>query len=180
MIEEPAEGEQPRQLAGDGGKVFRLGRPAKLIIVVTVVLSILLVVISGYIQKGLWMQQLGYSGIFWTLLDLRWELFCGAFVIAFLYVWINLRLAAGSGQTTRTITLPRQSPDGPPIGVQISPLFVKLAMAARRRFRRPELCGHVLWAMGSVSALSLWWVVWLDRSSLRGRCGVLRVPSALL
>ncbi len=130
MIEEPAEGEQPRQLAGDGGKVFRLGRPAKLIIVVTVVLSILLVVISGYIQKGLWMQQLGYSGIFWTLLDLRWELFGGAFVIAFLYVWINLRLAAGSGQTTRTITLPRQSPDGPPIGVQISPLFVKLAMAA--------------------------------------------------
>ena len=76
------------------------------------------------------MQQLGYSGIFWTLLDLRWELFGGAFVIAFLYVWINLRLAAGSGQTTRTITLPRQSPDGPPIGVQISPLFVKLAMAA--------------------------------------------------
>ena len=48
----------------------------------------------SWIQKWLWMRQLGYAGIFWTLFSVRWELFCAAFVVALLYLWINLRLAA--------------------------------------------------------------------------------------
>ena len=134
MIEKPTHDEPPRQLAGEKSRGFRLGRPLELFIVAAVVLIILLVVISGCIQKGLWMRQLGYSGVFWTLLALRWELFCGAFVVAFLYLWINFRLAAGNGGTIRTISLPSESTGTSPISLQISPMALKLAMAAIAAF----------------------------------------------
>ena len=55
---------------------------------------ILLTVILGLVQKWLWMRQLGYSGIFWTLLSVKWLLFGVAAVSAFLFLWINLRIAA--------------------------------------------------------------------------------------
>ena len=57
------------------------------------------------IQKGLWMRELGYAGVFWPLLSLRWGLFGVAFVDAFLYLWINLRLAARNGGTFRASSL---------------------------------------------------------------------------
>jgi hypothetical protein len=52
--------------------------------------------IAGYrrLEKWLWMRQLDYVGIFWTLLSVQWAMFCSAFVFAFLYLWINLRQAA--------------------------------------------------------------------------------------
>ncbi|HVT27259.1 MAG TPA: UPF0182 family protein, partial [Lacipirellulaceae bacterium] len=49
--------------------------------------------IAGYLEKWLWMRQLDYTGIFWTLLSVQWAMFGSAFVVAFLYLWINLRLA---------------------------------------------------------------------------------------
>ena len=67
MIEKPTHGEQPRRLAGHQSGAFRLGLPLKLIIVAAAVLIALLVVISGWLQKWLWMRQVGYSGVFWTL-----------------------------------------------------------------------------------------------------------------
>ena len=134
MIEKPTHDEPPRQLAVEKTRGFRLGRPLELFIVAVVVLIILLVVISGYIQKGLWMRQLGYSGVFWTLLAFRWELFCAAFVVAFLYLWINFRLAAGNGGTIRTISLPSESTGTSPINLQISPMALKLAMAVVAAF----------------------------------------------
>ena len=60
--------------------------PAFLVIVV-------LTGIAGYLEKWLWMRQLDYTGIFWTLLSVQWAMFGSAFVVAFLYLWINLRLA---------------------------------------------------------------------------------------
>lgn len=59
-------------------------------------LIIFLAIIAGYVQKGLWMRQLDYSGIFWTLLSVRWAMFGAAFVFSFLYLWINLKRAASS------------------------------------------------------------------------------------
>lgn len=140
MIEKSTHGDQPMALAGEkhraagNDRIFRRWRPLKLIIVAAVVLFALLVVISGYIQKGLWMRQLGYSGVFWTLLSLRWELFCGAFVVTFLYLWINLRLAAGNGGTFRAIRLTSESTGASPISIQISPRLAKLAVAAVAAF----------------------------------------------
>ena len=115
MIEKPTHGERPRSLAGEKNRaagnyrIFRRWRPLKLIIIAAVVLIALLAVISGLIQKGLWMRQLGYTGVFWTLLSLRWGLFCAAFVVAFLYLWINLRLAARNGATFRAGSLTSES-----------------------------------------------------------------------
>jgi uncharacterized membrane protein (UPF0182 family) len=55
---------------------------------------ILLTVILGLVQNWLWMRQLGYSGIFWTIFSVKWVLFGVAAVSAFLFLWINLRIAA--------------------------------------------------------------------------------------
>ena len=58
---------------------------------------ITLAIIAGAIQKWLWMRELNYASIFWTLLSVKLQMFCLAFVIAFLYLWINLYLAANKG-----------------------------------------------------------------------------------
>ena len=66
----------------------------RLMIVAAFLLIAVLVGIAGYLEKWLWMRQLDYTGIFWTLLSVQWVMFCSAFVFAFLYLWINLRQAA--------------------------------------------------------------------------------------
>ena len=50
--------------------------------------------IPQLLQKWLWMRQLDYAGIFWTLLSVKWGMACVAFVGAFLFLWINIRQAA--------------------------------------------------------------------------------------
>jgi uncharacterized membrane protein (UPF0182 family) len=40
------------------------------------------------------MRQLDYSGIFWTLLTVRWGMFGAALLVSIVYLWINLRFAA--------------------------------------------------------------------------------------
>ncbi len=64
------------------------------IILTVFLIVILLILISSWIQKWLWMRQLDYAGIFWPLLSVQWEMFGLAFVAAYLYLWINFRLAA--------------------------------------------------------------------------------------
>ena len=54
---------------------------------------VVLQVIPDFLQKWLWMRQLNYPGIFWTLLSVKWGMTCVAFVGAFLFLWINNRLA---------------------------------------------------------------------------------------
>ena len=93
------------------------GKPQVLrfIIGASILLIILLAIGAGYVQKGLWMRQLDYSGIFWTLLSVRWAMFCAAFVFAFLYLWINLKRATissaafqakGRGKTSAALAGP--------------------------------------------------------------------------
>jgi uncharacterized membrane protein (UPF0182 family) len=63
---------------------------------------IILGVISSSIVKWLWMRSLDYAGIFWTILFTQRALGVIVFFIAFLFVWINLRIVAskaGAGQT---------------------------------------------------------------------------------
>ena len=38
-------------------------------------IGVVLSVILGLVQKWLWMRQLDYQGIFWTLLSVRWGIF---------------------------------------------------------------------------------------------------------
>ena len=76
------------------------------------------------------MRQLGYTSVFWRLLSLQWELFCVAFVVTFLCLWINLRLAARNGATFRAGSLTSESTVAARIGIRISPVNLQLAMGA--------------------------------------------------
>jgi uncharacterized membrane protein (UPF0182 family) len=58
-----------------------------------ILLFILAGMVTEYLKKWLWMAQLHYTGIFWTLFSVQWTMFAVAFVIVFLFMWINLRQA---------------------------------------------------------------------------------------
>jgi|SRR5208283_85363 len=64
---------------------------------------IVLAVLLGLIQKLLWMRELDYSGIFWTLLSVKWGMFGAALVFGFLYRWINLRFECHGQSSHRGI-----------------------------------------------------------------------------
>ena len=107
----------------------RVGRSMRLVIVGAISLIAVLALIPSGIQKWLWMRQVGYSGVFWTLFSVRWELFCVAFVITLLYLWINLRLAARNGAAFRAGDLTGRSTVATKLGIRISPAVSKLAMS---------------------------------------------------
>jgi uncharacterized protein len=108
--------------------LFRAGRAMRLVIVGAISVIVLLAFITSWIQKWLWMRQLGYTGVFWTLLSVQWELFCAAFVVALLYLWINLRVAARYGATFPAGNLMGESAVAAKLGIRISPTVLKLAM----------------------------------------------------
>jgi hypothetical protein len=76
-------------------------RPTGRVIAGAISLLAILAFVPSWIQKWLWMRQVGYSGVFWRLFSVRWELFGAAFVVALLYLWINFRFAAQNGATFR-------------------------------------------------------------------------------
>ena len=109
------------------------------IIVAIILLVAVLVGVTGYLEQWLWMRQLDYTGIFWTLLSVQWVMFCSAFVVAFLFLWFNLRQAAKNsaafrrdGQAWR-LDLPRHSllsradTDTQP-NIELSPRLLKAAI----------------------------------------------------
>src|ERR1039458_6676060 len=57
-------------------------------------IGIVLSVVLGLVQKWLWMRQLDYAGIFWTLLSLKWGIFGVTLIVSVFYLWLNLRFAA--------------------------------------------------------------------------------------
>jgi len=61
---------------------------------IAVLMIAILWAIPALLQKWLWMRQLNYAGIFWTLLGIKWGIACVAFIGSYLYLWINLRQAA--------------------------------------------------------------------------------------
>ncbi len=134
-MEELTQIEQPSPPAGGSGivagnhRIVRRWRPLKFIIVAVVLAIALLVLISSLIQKGLWMRELGYNGVFWTLLSLQWGLSCAAFAVAFLYLWINFRLVPGREVILRAASSTSEPAVASQISVRISPAVLKAAMA---------------------------------------------------
>ena len=107
---------------------------ASLIIFAAVLLIVGLIAIAGNIQKWLWMRQLDYTGIFWTLLSVQWTMFFSAFVFAFLFLWVNFRQATrnkaafgGVASTARSAFFDVTDQVGQ-IGIDFSPKFFKLAV----------------------------------------------------
>ncbi|MFY9835479.1 MAG: UPF0182 family protein, partial [Xanthobacteraceae bacterium] len=96
-------------------------------IVAAVLLIAVLVGIAGYLEKWLWMRQLDYTGIFWTLLSVQWVMFCSAFVFAFLYLWINLRQAAKNSAGFSRDSQAWRDADSQP-SIELSPRLLKAAV----------------------------------------------------
>ena len=138
MIEKRTMAEQPGPFVGKKDSASGRHPPFRhllpLVIAAAVLLIIVLRIITGYVEKWLWMRQLDYADIFWTLLSVQWAMLCLAFVFAFLYLWLNLR------QTVRNSTAFRE--DGrartpaylsefdaaAQVGIDFSPRLLKLAV----------------------------------------------------
>ncbi len=118
--------ETPPRVGGPTGA----GHPMRLAFIGAILVIAILAFIPSWIQKWLWMRQLNYAGIFWTLFSVRWGLFGAALVVALLYLWINLRLAVKNSATFRVSSLTGESALATRLGVQISPAVLKLAMDA--------------------------------------------------
>jgi uncharacterized membrane protein (UPF0182 family) len=71
-----------------------VGVALKWAIPVAFVIFIGLGAIPAFLQKWLWMRQMNYIGIFWTLFSVKWGVTLLAFAGAILLIWINVRLAA--------------------------------------------------------------------------------------
>jgi uncharacterized membrane protein (UPF0182 family) len=108
----------------------RAGRPVVFGIIGAIAMIAVLALIPSLIQKWLWMRQVGYSGVFWTLFSVKWELFCAAFVVVALYIWINLRLAATNGASFRAGNLTSESAVASRLGIRISRTVLNLALGA--------------------------------------------------
>src|ERR1039458_700337 len=101
------------------------------LIAIGVVLSLVL----GLVQKWLWMRQLDYVGIFWTLLSVKWGVFGVALFVSILYLWINLRFAArnidvseGSSFFSKAIRHPADA--SRTINIDLSPKVLVFAIDA--------------------------------------------------
>jgi uncharacterized membrane protein (UPF0182 family) len=93
-------------------------------------LAIILTSAAGYVENWLWMKQLDYVGVFWTLLSLRWGLFAFAFAVSFLFLCINLRQPTKNGFTLTRRDMARntegQSEANPfaKAGISVSPRYL--------------------------------------------------------
>jgi hypothetical protein len=101
------------------------------LIAIVVVLSTVL----SLVQKWLWMRQLDYVGIFWTLLSVKWGIFGVALFVSILYLWINLRFAArnidvseGSSFFSKAIRHPADA--SRTINIDLSPKVLVFAIDA--------------------------------------------------
>ena len=65
-------------------------------VVCVVLLVVALTLVAQVLQQWLWIRQLNYAEIFWSLLSVKWGMACVAFVGAFLFLWLNIRQAAGN------------------------------------------------------------------------------------
>ena len=81
---------EPHRMAGAQHYYWR-GKLLAWSVRVAVLLIAALLVIPALLQKWLWMRQLNYAGIFWTLLSIKWGMTSVAFIGAFLFLWINIR-----------------------------------------------------------------------------------------
>jgi len=133
MTENPTVAEQRRWFGSAIGMNRHSRHLLRPMIVAAVLLIFVLVGITGYIEKWLWMRQLNYTGVFWTLLSVKCAMFCAAFVFAFLYLWINLHLVArnsaafpGDGRAWTAAFRSRADADAQ-TDVDYSPRLLKLA-----------------------------------------------------
>ena len=132
-----------------------LGRTLKWLFPVAALLFIALIAIPGFLQKWLWMRQLDYGGIFWTLVSVRVGLTCAAFAFAFLFLWFNLRIASKGG------TIPGGSNTLPADGTAGNASQIRLQAAVRHVVSRGTVLLVGVAAAIYASSIYTQWDTWL-------------------
>lgn len=107
MDDKPAYAEKPLTPASKrfgvpvDNVVFPLPRWLMFTGVILVALVILDLWLAGYVEKWLWMREIDYVGIFWTLLSVQCAIGGVAFIFAFGFLWVNLRRAVQNSTAFR-------------------------------------------------------------------------------
>jgi len=142
-----------------------LGALVKWGLIAVVGIGLILSVVLGLIQKWLWMRQLDYEGIFWTLLSVKWGIFGVTFIVSVLYLWINLRFAARSIDLVgvesifnRTFSHPADA--SRTIEVDISPKLLVFAIDFAIVVLSLIFANGRLSSMGYLSPFQIWRLVW--------------------
>jgi uncharacterized protein len=128
----------PRSIAGEGSSATiehrRSWHLARLMIAAAILVVVVVLALAGYVEQWLWMRQVDYVGIFWTLVSVQWAMFCLAFAFCFLFLWINLRQFAKDsgafwrdGRALQAALLSRGAPDTR-AGIELSPGLLKLTV----------------------------------------------------
>jgi uncharacterized membrane protein (UPF0182 family) len=82
-----------RQFFGDYRmNKYRFQKIFWLIAGIIIAIIIFISLISGFLQKWLWMNQMGYSTIFWRIVLIKWILFAASFLFVYFYIWINFKI----------------------------------------------------------------------------------------
>ena len=112
-----------------------------------------LTVIPTLLQKWLWMRELDYAGIFWTLLSVKCGMTCVAFVGAFLFLWINVRQAARN-----SFALPEDDPEKRASSLKKTPDIVIQGIPISRRVlaRTLTLAAAVVAVMFALGFYTQW------------------------
>jgi uncharacterized protein len=136
VIDKPTQDESASLLLGSESRtpgsyrILRRGGRLKRALLAAVLGIVLVAVVPGWIQKGLWMRELGYVGIFWKLLFVQLGLFCGALVVTALYLWINVLFAVKNLASFRAANVKKAAiPEAQP-SVEFSLAALKPLMAA--------------------------------------------------
>jgi uncharacterized membrane protein (UPF0182 family) len=78
-------------------------------VAVVIVAAIVVFALTGYVEKWLWMSQLDYVRIFWTVLSVQCAMGVAAFVVVFAFLWFNLHQAVSSGAESLAAVSPWKS-----------------------------------------------------------------------
>jgi uncharacterized membrane protein (UPF0182 family) len=81
---------------GNPGGPNRWGRMVWIGAIVVVVLFAILG-LTGYAENWLWMRQLDYVGVFWTILSVKVAIGVVTFLLVFGFLWVNLHEAVRGG-----------------------------------------------------------------------------------
>jgi uncharacterized membrane protein (UPF0182 family) len=82
----------------------RLPRPILLLLLILVVLGLVGQAVPLY-TDWLWFQEVGYAGVFVTILTLRGWLFLGVGLGTFLFLYLNLTLAARTAGLSKHVVV---------------------------------------------------------------------------
>jgi uncharacterized membrane protein (UPF0182 family) len=106
-----------------------------------ILLLIVISMVTGYLEKWLWMQQLHYTGIFWTMFSVQWTMYVASFAVVYAFVWLNLRQALLNG--------------GVPAGRGLMPRALRPANVGADEL---ELTPHLLHSAIVIASLAIAWV----------------------